>query len=210
MNQLLRCLLLLPMLATALFAQNPGMAPTNPPVSSKFSQAVAHSPKLTTIYSNLGKGKCSYGSEGWTISGSNSPVGEEVWIAMPFTPTEAAEATQIEVAVGYIEGTDEILISLDADDNGQPGKTLHSWHFKNMPKHGGPCKLDTVKDKKGIRVKAKTQYWVAVTTNASDADLWAAWDFTYNDATGPLAYEINAGGWTADNSDLGAFAVLGK
>jgi hypothetical protein len=165
-----------------------------------------------TIYSNLGTGTdVYYADEGWTISGSSSAVGESIWIATPFTPTASATATELSVGVGYVEGTNEVAIALVDDSNGLPeGKVLKSWNFKNMFTFGDCCTLDTVKDKKGIKVKKGTQYWVEVYTNTNDEDLWGAWCFNYNFTEGNFAYNINGEGWDTEDSYFGAFGVFGK
>jgi hypothetical protein len=180
---------------------------------SDFHPAGQHSAKLKTFYSNLGTGNDVYDSgEGWTISGDDSEVGTEYWLAMPWRKlADGCDCiiTQIDVAIGYVAGTNAVVIGLAADDHGLPGKTLKSWTFKNMYPFGDCCTLDTVKTK-GIKIKIKTQYWVTVTTNANDATLWGAWNLTYNGATGPFAYQVNQGGWQGANNTLGAFDVLGR
>jgi len=177
---------------------------------SSFTPAAKPSAKLKTIYSNLGSSSTDVYNccSGWTIGGSSGAAGEQ-WIAMPFTPKKASTIKQIDVAVGYVSGTNEIVISLDADTSGLPGKTIHKWHFKNMPTFGSCCTLDTVKYAKGLKVKAKKQYWVTVTTDATDADLWGAWNQVYNGASGGWAYSANGGPWTATSGTLSAYDVLG-
>lgn len=212
------CLVLALACATALAATKEGIVTINGGKqtvamqhNSNFNPVVRRDPALKTIYSNLGTGTdVYYCCEGWTLAGSTSAVGEEVWIATPFTPTKKATLKQIDVGIGWVEGTNQITISLDADASGIPGKTIHSWSVKNMPTFGSSyTTLDTVKSRKGIKV-GKKQYWVAATTSSADADLWGAWNFTYNFATGTFAYQINGGGWLTENSDLGAMDVLGK
>jgi hypothetical protein len=179
--------------------------------SSNSHPATKRDPKLVTIYSNLGTGTdVYYESEGWTLSGSSSAVGEEVWIGTPFTPTANALVTEIETGIGYVEGTNQITISLDASSSGLPGKTLKSWSVTNMPTFGDCCTLNVSKDKKGIKVKKGTEYYVAATTTSSDADLWGAWNFNYAFTEGDFAYNINDAGWDTEDSYLGAVGVFGK
>jgi len=176
-----------------------------------FHPAPAHSAGLKTIYSNLGTGTdVYYCCEGWTLSGSGGEVGGSDWIAMPFTPTKAATLEQIDLGIGYVTGTNQIVITLTKDKSGLPGASIHSWTVKNMPTFGTCCTLDTIKYKKGIKVAKGKQYWITATTNAKDYDLWGAWNFTYNDATGTFAYQSGGGGWKTEDSYLGAFDVLGK
>ncbi len=218
-TRIVLCLAVLAFAMTALAATKDGVVTINGgrQTIQMHPQANIHStvrqaPALKTIYSNLGTGTdLFYCCEGWTISGSGGAVGGDDWIATPFTPTKAATIKEIDVAVGYVEGTNEIVFTLTGDTGGLPGKTIHSWHYKNMPTFGSTyTTLDTVKSKKGIKVKAKKQYWVTVTTDTTDGDLWGAWNFDPAFSTGPFAYQSNMGGWQATNSDLGAFDVLGK
>ncbi len=176
-----------------------------------FHPAAHRSAKLKTIYSNLGTGTNGYYCcEGWTISGSTGDVGGEYWIAMPFTPKKNSHVKQLDLGIGYVAGTNELVVTLLSDTGGLPGKTLHKWHYKNMPTFGDCCTLDTIKYSKGIAVKKGKQYWISATTDSTDPDLWGAWNFTYNFVTGPFAAQAGGGGWQADNSDLGAYDVLGS
>ncbi len=179
-----------------------------------FHPAAQRPARLKTIYSNLGSSSTDvyYPDEGWTVSGSSSTVDAEYWIAMPFTPTTNAKVQQIDVAVGYLGGTNQTFtITLANDRRGLPGKAIQSWFYhKGMFDFGDCCALETVKEPKGLAVKAHKKYWIEVTTNSKDADLWGAWLFTYNYAEGTFAYNLNDGGWETEDSYLTAFDVLGN
>ncbi len=172
---------------------------------------VAPSPVgLATIYSNLGPPTDLYtADQDWNVTGSGSPLGAEYWLAMPFRTKQAHIVKQIDVAVGYVTGTNQIVVGLAADKGGLPGKTLHAWTYKNMYSLGTCCTLDTVKYAPGVKL-AKGRYWVTVTTNAKDTDLWGGWNFTYNLAEGAFATQPDGGGWQAQHSYVCAFDVLGE
>jgi hypothetical protein len=173
---------------------------------------VSNNAGLKTIYSNLGSKTDAYDdTNGYIVSGPNSLNGQQ-WIAMRFTPKANATVTQIQIAVqhsparGNAEGFNLVLA---ADSAGLPGKSLHSWDRKNVPKGFTCCQLDTEKYAKGIKVKKGTQYWVVAQTDSKSTDTWDAWLCTWNDSTGNFAYNIGSG-WTAENSILSAFAVQGR
>jgi hypothetical protein len=167
--------------------------------------------KLKTIYTNLGSSSDAYYStNGWLVAGSASALGHIQFIAMPFSPAKKATATEIQSAITYDNsGTNGANVVLAADSSGLPGKTLASWDISNLPTFGTCCTLDTVKSKKGIKLKAKTQYWVVGQTDSKSNDAYDSWDYTYNLATGNFAYNVGSG-WTTYDSDLSAYGVFGK
>jgi hypothetical protein len=191
-----------------LLAANPDVAPPSRAGTSVAQHAVASQPKLKTIYSNLGpKGKRYDCTNGWIVAGSNSALGHEQWIAMPFTPTANHTVTEIEIAVDGPANSPGFTLSLNADASGLPGTALHTWEIKKVA--GGCPNLDTATYKQGIKVSKGKQYWVVAATDSTNEDAYDSWNYTYKDTTGPFAYDVGSG-WTADNSYLSAFAVLGK
>lgn len=149
--------------------------------------------------------------------GVNFPF--QVWEAMPFTPSANASVTKIEVSAGRQgSGTAGFELGLYADDNGVPGNLIAGSHVSNLPVYGECCAVASLSDPAGIPVTAGTQYWVAVTTNANDTDIYA-WAFNSTNMTATLAAEWCSGSatycgddnnkWTAyDYVELG-FQVLG-
>ena len=102
---------------------SPVVAPAQPP-----------SADLVTIYSNLGTGSNVYNA----IAGSGV-LGRQVpgqprpeWLANGFTPTADHTVTEIQVGVTYVSGDNEMVLSLNEDNGGVPGKVLHTWHFANL------------------------------------------------------------------------------
>jgi hypothetical protein len=166
------------------------------------------SPKLKTIFSNLGPRNNPYDcANGWIVSGPNSSYGSSQWIAMPFVPKANSTVTEIKIAVEG-PGTGGFTLTLNVDSSGLPGRALHTWEIKNPIIN---CiTLDTVTYNRGIRISRGKQYWVVARTDSTNQDAVNAWDFVFNDAIGPFAYDLNNAGWTADNSNLSAFAVYGR
>lgn len=150
----------------------------------------------------------------YEVSGPNSQgfIGLE-WDAAAFTPTANATVTKVTVAVGYVTSTNnfDVLLSLNADNNGAPGKALKTWKitFPNgQPAEGTCC---TVKSKAGsIPVSANTQYWVVLSTE-SDSDIDAGWNLNDSDEIdmGPFA-EYFGQQWNVFSKPVPAFAVYGQ
>jgi hypothetical protein len=176
------------------------------------SHAVNPNPdKLKTIYSNLGTGTDVYNKGvGWTVCGPSSGICTQ-WVAMPFTPKTKAVVKKIESAVGWFSGTKEVVISLNNDSSGKPGKAIHTWHVTKMEVFGNCCDLDIVHSVNGLTVKKGKQYWVVASTDTTDADLGAAWNFTWNNASGTYAWSTDLGvTWNTANGNIGALGVFGQ
>lgn len=127
----------------------------------------------------------------------------QVWEAMPFTPTANATITKIEVSAGRQgSGNSGFELDLYADNNGVPGNQIASAHVSNLPIYGQCCAVASVSDPAGLAVTAGTQYWVAVTTNANDPDIYA-WAFNSTNMTATLAAEWCEGSSTYCGNNSG-------
>jgi len=149
--------------------------------------------------------------------GSNFPF--QVWEAMPFTPKANATVTKIEVSAGRQGGgTAGFELGLYSDDNGVPGNLIAGAHVSKLPMYGQCCAVASVSDPAGIAVSAGTQYWVVVSTNAQDTDIYA-WAFNSTNMTASLAAEWcqgsstycgnNSGKWIPYSYVQLGFQVLG-
>jgi hypothetical protein len=178
---------------------------------------------LVKIYDNIGAAypKGTYWCcEGATVSGPKSAIGVEWWVGASFTPKANHIATKIKIAIGYLGGTNEVLVSLNNDAQGIPGTVLRTWTAKALPNAGTCCSVVVKTDKVGIPVTKGTQYWITVTTNASDDDAWAAWNVNDTDQSDSVLSAArckgtlcrgNNGKWVAVQQTPGlAFAVLGR
>jgi len=145
----------------------------------------------------------------------------EYWQAVPFTPAANMTVKEIETSVVWDEGTNAVVLSLNADSAGLPGAAIHTWNVENLGKIGSCCSLATGKSKAGIPVKKGTQYWVVVSTNANDSNIFAAWEVNSTDMRNhPFASYCddskqgncngNSGKWVAVSGLLPGFAVLGQ
>ena len=181
---------------------------------------------LVSISGNIGKAypKGSYWCcEGFTITGPTAISGfPEFWSAAAFTPTANHTVIKIEVAVGYVEGTNGLVLALYNDASGVPGTLIKAFSVSSLPNFGSCCTVEAVTDKAGIAVTGGTQYWVVLKTNSKESNTYAAWNVNDTDQVDPAPAaqycSQDKGGscsnndvWTAFQSQPGlAFAVLGK
>lgn len=177
----------------------------------KFTPADRTHTGLVTIYSNLGTGTSVYDAiSGTGILGRNVPNQPfPEWVANGFVPTADHTVTEVQVGVTYVEGPNSVIVSLNQDDNGIPGKPLHTWMFSNLPDFGTCCTLQTGMLKSGIPVTQGTMYWVVVRTTGSNQGTWQVWN---NDIGGQQgSFSNNLGfGWNSSIQQLGGLGVFGQ
>lgn len=148
---------------------------------------------------------------GYGVLGPNQGMGEQ-WMGGGFTPNANHTVTRIEVAVGWSGGTNGVVISLNADNNGVPGTALKTWNISNLPKSGGCCTVVAVTDKSGIPVSAGQQYWIVLSTNAKENDTMDAWNVSDADQIDNGSFAVFASNtWSTFQTAPGlAFAVKGS
>jgi MYXO-CTERM domain-containing protein len=162
------------------------------------------------IFDNFDVGNGYNSSIGWTVSGATSGEGE-VWSAMDFTSTTAFTLSEIDVALGFLTGTNPGGVTLYLETStipaggGAPNTVLDSWLLGTLPSFGSCCGIESVFGTDSLA--ANTQYWL-VAIPASDT--WAAWNFNSIGATGNLAQSLDNGTtWNLyPGQDQGAFRVL--
>jgi len=227
---LLVCLIVLATAISALAADHRNLILSGTGVyvkhpSKVITPAVQHDAKLKTIAGNLsdypnGTFFCCYGDY---ITGLTNLLGvvPEYWQAVPFTPAANMTVKEIEASVVWDEGINEVVLSLNGDSSGLPGNAIHSWNIKNLAIIGSCCTLATGKSKTGFAVTKGTQYWVVVSTNSNDSNIFAAWEVNSTDMrTHPFASYCddskqgncngNSGKWVPVRGLLPGFAVLGQ
>lgn len=164
---------------------------------------------VITIYSNLGKGSNVYNAiSGVGILGPNvpgQPLPQSVGTA--FTPTQDHIVQAVQVGATYVQGTNGVIISLNEDSNGVPGRQLAAKTFTNLPAFGTCCTLQTGKGSGGVPVKAKTQYWVVLRPLANDT--YCVWNDNYQGIQGTWANNTGQG-WNSSFQVLESMAVYGK
>jgi len=169
-----------------------------------FAGAQAHAESV--IYSNLPVDPGNF-SGGWVIAGPNSSLGDgQVHIvAVSFTPTTDFLFTQIDAAIGFIDGSSSSeTLSLVADDGtGAPDLTsapIDTWTVTLSP--WDATSLVTVLNTKVDPLTAGTQYWIEA---SAQGDTFAAWDISTQGDKGPI---LNDAG--VNTNVLGAFDVMGN
>ena len=193
--------------------------------STVTTPGVQHDASLKTIAGNLsdypyGVFFCCYGDY---ITGLTNllNVVPEYWQAVPFTPAADMTVKEVEASVLWDEGTNTVILSLNRDSGGLPGKAIHTWNVKNLAIIGSCCQLATGKSAAGIAVKKGTQYWVVVSTNSNDSNIFAAWEVnstdmrlhpfaSYCDDSRQGKCNGNSGKWAAASGLLPGYAVLGQ
>jgi len=181
---------------------------------------------LVKIFDNIGTAypKGSYWCcGGYTITGPTAISGfPEFWSAAAFTPSANHTVTKIKVAVGYVEGTNGLVLGLYNDASGVPGTAIKTWNLTGLPNFGSCCTVEEKGDSAGIAVTAGTQYWIVLKTNSKDSNTYAAFNLNDTDQVDPAPAaqycSADKGGscskndaWTAFSSQPGlAFAVLGS
>ena len=154
-------------------------------------------PSTVTIFSNLGPsktdlfftGQTNLALNGGCILGAERPFPNcegqhalETWRAMPFTPKQNSRATQIQAAVGVVNGINQFLLALFDDNNGVPGTALATVTVTDAPPSNICCNLATANlASPGIALTAGKQYWVVVQTDDVDApNFEGIWAFSNN------------------------------
>lgn len=170
--------------------------------------AVPASSKLVKIYSNLGKGKKVYNAEsGYGILGPDAGQPWPESVGCGFVPKANHTVTEIQVAGTYVQGTNALIVSLNEDNKGVPGKALHTWHFSHLPTFGSCCTVETAKYAKGIKVQKGKLYWVVL--SPQNKDTYDVWNNNFAGLQGTFSNNIGSG-WSSSYQVLGAFGVFGQ
>jgi hypothetical protein len=179
--------------------------------SQPFTPAARASSKLVTIYSTLGKGSHVYSTlSGFGILGTDTGQMLPEMVANGFRPNADHVVTEVQVGATHLQGTNVLVVSLNADNYGVPGRPLHTWHFSNLPMVWSCCTLQTGKYAKGIPVKKGKLYWVVLRPEDKFQDTWDVWADNYAGKQGRMWANNTGSGWSASYQMLGAVGVFGK
>lgn len=167
---------------------------------------------LVTIFDSLadkyGKGRY------WCCSGYNvmGPQQGEQWMGGAFTPDTNHTVTRLEIAVGWSDGPNGVVVSLNSDSNGVPGAALKTWNVSGLPLFGTCCTLVVKTDKTGIPVTGGQRYWVVLSTNDNEKDTVDGWNVSDADQVDPGNFaSYSSGTWHTFQTAPGlAFAVKGS
>jgi hypothetical protein len=165
------------------------------------------------VYSDLGSGNDVYqsGGGGWDITGTESscPRCDGAFdSAFSFTPTATAYLTELQVALGYVSGTNSVTVDLMTNSNGAPGSIIESWNASGLPSDVTCCTLQTLLSNAAVPLLSGTTYWVAVQPAATDT--YVLWQYNSIGIMGPGVYNQGAGWDQNGGVVVGAFQVLGS
>lgn len=150
---------------------------------------------------------------GLTVSGPDSVVGGQSWIATKFTPAVDAVVTEIDAAVEHAAGTNQVTLGLYADGGGVPGAALKTFKVTGLQGISGCCGLAMGKDRSGIAVTGGTPYWIGLTTAKKASDAFDVWVDNSTDEISAGEIAVNQGsGWQSAGSFIPrvSFAVYGR
>jgi hypothetical protein len=179
--------------------------------SQPFMPAVRPSSKLVKIYSTLGKGNNVYSTlSGFGILGTGAGQPWPEMVGNGFRPKADHIVTEIQVGATHFQGTNALVVSLNQDNHGVPGKALHTWHFTDLPVIWSCCTLQTGKYAKGIMVKKGKLYWVVLRPEEKFQDTWDIWADNFAGKQGRMWANNIGSGWSSSYQTLGAVGVFGK
>ena len=111
---------------------------------------------------------------GWAVFGASSSIGPLV-PAMFFTSPQNDNVTQIDLALGYLQGTNSAVVSLWTDVANTPSTELGSWPVSGQPSFGisSSTPITTISGITGISLDAGGSYFLEVSPGNSDTlDAW--------------------------------------
>ena len=151
-----------------------------------------------------------HGEHAWMTIAAGRP---RSFTQAAFTPSANHTVTEIDVGAGYSgQGTNGIVVSLNLDRNGKPGKALKKWAAANLPTFGTCCGMVTVTDSSGIQINGAQQYWVVLSTNKTETDTVDGWNVDDTDQVNMSTLASYSGTkWVVFQASPGlAFAVSGS
>ncbi len=193
MKKILLVLCLLALCKLTLFAQTID----HPRIVHNTERSAIHVPPgetpttLKRIYSNLGSSKTDLYDDTWStnLAGPNAYENSETFLGMSFTPKSNSHVSQVQVAVQYFSGANQVNLSIYGDSAGVPGTLLAGpVTVTSLPTQGTCCTL-AVANFSPVAVTGGTQYWVVADTplTGTGSDFWGGWAFVVQGKHPPLA-----------------------
>ncbi len=165
-----------------------------------------------TIYSDLGSGSTVFDPfNPWCVTGASSPNCGPLtlrMVASSFTPSTNYNLTQVDMALQFFSGTNQVIVGLETDSGGLPsGITVASWSFSNLPAYTGSscCALQTQTFSSGSLLAAGTTYWLVASPGGTDT--LVGWMHSSTGGENPLDYYNGA--WHTTTGPAVAFDALG-
>ncbi len=127
--------------------------------------------------------------------------------AFAFTPSASFTFTELDIALTYVSGTNDGVVSLWTDSGGEPGTTLAGWITGSVPAFGGCCTYQSFIPVPSLTLLAGQQYWILAAANGYSNQLM--WNLNSLGVTGPQATSVDQGPYSTSTSVEGDFQVLG-
>jgi len=200
MKKTLTMLCLVLLCSAALVAQN-GIRTVRTPEKSEM-RVPGPMPELNMqgICSNLGTKTDIYNdTAGFTVSGPNSSGGKTQWDAFQIKCYKSGTLYEIDAAVLYSSGGNQVNLSLYSDNNGAVGTLLVGpITVTGLGKAGTCCTLARATLSSTFSITAGTKYWIEADTPTSGtgSDFSGIWYFL---PTTPLNSSNTGTGWSSFN-----------
>jgi len=198
MKKTLTILCVVALLSVALIAQGGMRMSKTPEQSAVRVPAAEPDVTLKVIWSNTGVKTDAFNDTiGWNVTGPNSSGGKTQWVALPFKPKASSTAYQLQAAIEYASGANQINLSLYSDNSGAPGTLLGGpVTVTNLASTGTCCSFATANLASTVALTGGTQYWIVADTPTSGtgSDFSGIWYFV---PLKPLNSFNNGSGWSS-------------
>jgi hypothetical protein len=168
--------------------------------------ALATGASADVVFNNFGAGDAYNTGTGYTIS-AGAPINTDWDQGNSFVVTgDTYSLTSIEVAIGYVTGTNMVTFTLHEDNAGVPGNVLESFDFVNMGPFGNnnaPMEGASVANP---TLQEGSTYWL-IASSANNS--WLAWNLNSIGDTRPRAARQNLGPWGVNNDTSAVFRING-
>ena len=165
------------------------------------------------IYDTLGPLNSISGT-GWVVGrGGSSSIYDS---ADAFIPTDNYSLDSVDLAVGLINGINEVDISLMSDNAGQPGSIIESWNIVGeMGEWGFDTPIISVDSTINPLLSVGNQYWLVASAPKADLNdpstaTLAAWNENTLSIFSTHAFRLNKNTWSISQDSQGAFRVHGS
>jgi hypothetical protein len=163
----------------------------------------------TTIFSTLGPGDTYNINSGYAI-GAFDEYCWELGNQFSFTGPNPYQLDSIELAVGFVSGTNVLDVWIMSDAAGKPGTIIESFNFigdMGYFRQNNPLLVGN--SVSSPTLTPDTPYWLTV--SVPDDGTKAAWNRADPVVYGVLALSLDAGSWwsLSNNVGMGAFRING-
>ena len=159
--------------------------------------------RAALIFSTLGTGDTYTTNVGYTIGYPDWEQGNQ----FSFAAATPYFLDTIELAVGYVNGTNEIDVWLMSDAAGEPGAIIEAFNFTNLGTFGWNNPLLVGTSVLRPVLTPGTNYWLIA--SAPNSDTWAGWNYSSTAVSGLRAGRQGAGSWSVSTDTMAAFRVSG-